>query len=67
MRYLALLKAAQPSTPPPAELMEAIAKLGCLDEARQAFERAATLTRNERERTLFLDRAAACERGPSAV
>jgi predicted RNA polymerase sigma factor len=67
MRYLALLKAAQPSTPPPAELMEAIAKLGRLDEARQAFERAATLTRNERERTLFLDRAAACERGPSAV
>jgi hypothetical protein len=28
MRYLVLLRAAQPSTPPPAELMEAIAKLG---------------------------------------
>jgi hypothetical protein len=28
MRYLVLLKAALPSTPPPAELMEAIAKLG---------------------------------------
>ena len=34
MRYLALLKAAQPSTPPPAELMEAIAKLG--EEATRA-------------------------------
>lgn len=28
MRYLVLLKAAQPDTPPPPELMEAIAKLG---------------------------------------
>ncbi|MET8364568.1 YciI family protein [Micromonospora sp. NPDC005252] len=28
MRYLVILKAAQPDTPPPAELMEAIAKLG---------------------------------------
>jgi hypothetical protein len=34
MRYLALLKAVQPSTPPPAELMEAIAKLG--EEATKA-------------------------------
>jgi len=34
MRYLALLKATQPSTPPPAELMEAIAKLG--EEATRA-------------------------------
>jgi RNA polymerase sigma-70 factor, ECF subfamily len=33
-------------------------KLGRLDEARAEFERAAALTRNERERTLLLDRAA---------
>jgi len=31
MRYMILLKAGQPATPPPAELMEAIMKLG--DEA----------------------------------
>jgi RNA polymerase sigma-70 factor, ECF subfamily len=37
-----------------------LAKLGRLDEARQEFERAASLTRNARERTLLLDRAAAC-------
>jgi RNA polymerase sigma-70 factor, ECF subfamily len=35
-------------------------KLGRLDEARAEFERAATLTRNTREQTLLLDRAAAC-------
>jgi len=35
-------------------------KLGRLDEARQEFEKAANLTRNERERTLLLERAAAC-------
>jgi RNA polymerase sigma-70 factor, ECF subfamily len=35
-------------------------KLGRLDEARVEFERAAGLTRNERERKLLLDRAAAC-------
>jgi RNA polymerase sigma factor (sigma-70 family) len=35
-------------------------KLGRFDEARTAFERAASLTRNTRERTLLLDRAAAC-------
>ena len=46
----------------PAVRGDLLAKLGRLDEARHAFERAATLTRNERERTLFLDRAAACER-----
>jgi RNA polymerase sigma factor (sigma-70 family) len=40
-----------------------LAKLGRLDEARQEFKRAAALTRNERERTLLLDRAAACARG----
>jgi len=36
-------------------------KLGRLDEARTEFERAASLTRNERERKLLLDRATACE------
>jgi RNA polymerase sigma-70 factor, ECF subfamily len=35
-------------------------KLGRLEEARAEFERAAALTRNERERRLLLDRAAAC-------
>jgi len=37
-----------------------LAKLNRPAEARAEFERAATLTRNERERTLLLDRAAAC-------
>jgi len=37
-------------------------KLGRLAEARAEFERAASLTRNERERRLLLDRAAACAR-----
>jgi RNA polymerase sigma factor (sigma-70 family) len=40
-------------------------KLGRLDEARSEFERAAALTRNERERTLLLDRAAACVDTPT--
>jgi predicted RNA polymerase sigma factor len=35
-------------------------KLGRLDEARREFERAASLTRNARERALLLGRAAAC-------
>ena len=37
-------------------------KLGRLDEARTEFERAASLTRNDRERRLLLDRAAKCDR-----
>ncbi|WP_433264992.1 RNA polymerase sigma factor [Actinosynnema sp. CS-041913] len=37
-----------------------LAKLGRPAEAREEFERAAAMTRNERERTLLLDRAAAC-------
>ena len=37
-------------------------KLGRLDDARAEFERAATLTRNERERKLLLERAAGCSR-----
>lgn len=35
-------------------------KLGRLHEARKEFERAASLTRNARERKLLLERAAAC-------
>jgi RNA polymerase sigma-70 factor (ECF subfamily) len=38
-----------------------LVKLGRFDEARAEFERAASLTRNARERSLLLDRAAACE------
>jgi RNA polymerase sigma-70 factor (ECF subfamily) len=38
-------------------------KLGRFKEAREEFERAASLTRNARERTLLLDRAAACANG----
>jgi len=39
-------------------------KLGRLDEARTEFQRAASLTRNARERTLLLERVAACAEGP---
>lgn len=39
-----------------------LVKLGRLDEARVEFERAAALTKNERERTLLTERAAACAR-----
>ena len=35
-------------------------KLGRMDEARAEFERAAAMTRNERERQFLLGRAAAC-------
>ena len=38
-------------------------KLGRSDEARIEFERAASLTRNSRERELLLDRARACAAG----
>jgi len=40
-----------------------LAKLGRFDEARAEFDRAASLTRNARERELLLERAAACARG----
>jgi RNA polymerase sigma factor (sigma-70 family) len=40
-----------------------LAKLGRFDEARAEFERAASLTRNTRERDLLLGRAAACAGG----
>jgi RNA polymerase sigma factor (sigma-70 family) len=41
-------------------------KLGRLDEARAEFERAASLTRNARERALLMERAAACVLPPSS-
>jgi RNA polymerase sigma factor (sigma-70 family) len=41
-----------------------LAKLGRSDEARAEFERAASLTRNARERELLLERAAACGSDP---
>jgi len=41
----------------PAVRGDLLAKLGRLDEARQEFARAADLTRNERERAIFLARA----------
>jgi predicted RNA polymerase sigma factor len=45
-----------------------LAKLGRFDEARPEFERAASLTRNSRERDLLLERAAACVReGPGRL
>jgi RNA polymerase sigma factor (sigma-70 family) len=40
-----------------------LAKLGRFEEARAEFERAAALTRNERERTFLLERAARCAAG----
>ncbi|HZX94846.1 MAG TPA: RNA polymerase sigma factor [Myxococcales bacterium] len=44
----------------PAVRGDLLFKLGRLDEARSAFERAASLTRNGQERRVLLDRAAAC-------
>jgi predicted RNA polymerase sigma factor len=41
-------------------------KLGRLEEARGEFERAASLTRNARERELLLDRARECAGGSTA-
>jgi RNA polymerase sigma factor (sigma-70 family) len=47
----------------PAVRGDLLARLDRLNEAREEFERAASLTRNGRERTLLLERAAACARG----
>ena len=47
----------------PAVRGDLLEKLGRRDEARSEFERAASLTRNERERDLLIERAAACARG----
>ena len=41
---------------------ELLARLGRFDEAREEYEQAARLTRNARERELFLERAAGCAR-----
>jgi len=50
----------------PAVRGDLLAKLGRLEEARCEFERAAELTGNERERGLFVRRAADCERHRTA-
>jgi len=47
----------------PAVRGDLLTKLDRLEEARAEFERAATLTRNARERSLLLDRARACAPG----
>ena len=44
-----------------------LAKLGRSDEARMEFERAATLTRNAREREFLMKRAEACALRSSAA
>ncbi|HEU5298786.1 MAG TPA: RNA polymerase sigma factor [bacterium] len=44
----------------PAVRGDLLVRLGRLDDARKELERAAALTQNERERTLLLQRAAAC-------
>ena len=44
-----------------------LVKLGRHQEARAEFERAAALTRNERERALLLKRAAECDAAASAA
>jgi RNA polymerase sigma-70 factor, ECF subfamily len=46
----------------PAVRGDLLDKLGRLDEARAEFARAASLTRNARERDVLLQRAAACDR-----
>ncbi|HXV14903.1 MAG TPA: RNA polymerase sigma factor [Candidatus Krumholzibacteria bacterium] len=50
----------------PAVRGDTLEKLDRFDEAHKEFVRAASLTRNERERTLLLDRAAACARRSAA-
>jgi RNA polymerase sigma factor (sigma-70 family) len=44
-----------------------LTKLGRFNEARTELERAASLTRNARERQLLLDRAAACGRNATSM
>jgi len=46
----------------PAVRGDFLVKLGRFDEARAELERAASLTRNDRERELLLERAASCRR-----
>ena len=47
----------------PSVRADLLVKVDRLDEARAELERAASLTRNARERDLLLERAAACARG----
>jgi RNA polymerase sigma factor (sigma-70 family) len=47
----------------PSVRADLLQKLGRFSEAQREFERAAKLTRNERERRLLNDRADACKRG----
>ena len=49
----------------PAVRGDLLAKLGRAQEAQVEFERAASLTRNGRERGLLLERARACEASAS--
>jgi predicted RNA polymerase sigma factor len=46
----------------PSARADLLAKLGRMREARSEFERAASLTRNARQRERLLERAAACAR-----
>ena len=48
----------------PAVRGDLLARLGRAEEARVEFERAASLTRNARERELLVQRAASCARAP---
>jgi RNA polymerase sigma-70 factor (ECF subfamily) len=48
--------------PLPSVRGDLLARLGRLEEAQAEFERAASLTQNGRQRTLALERAAACHR-----
>jgi predicted RNA polymerase sigma factor len=50
----------------PAVRGDLLSKLGRFDEAGREFERAASPTRNARERELLLQRAAVCARGATA-
>jgi RNA polymerase sigma factor (sigma-70 family) len=50
----------------PAVRGDLLIKLGRFEEARAELERAASLTRNARERTLLLERAAACAGGAAS-
>ncbi|MCU1329757.1 MAG: polymerase subunit sigma-24, partial [Bryobacterales bacterium] len=49
----------------PSVRADLLCKLGRHPEARTEFERAASLTRNNRERSLLLGRAAACDTAPA--
>jgi RNA polymerase sigma factor (sigma-70 family) len=50
----------------PSARADLLAKLGRMREARAEFERAASLTRNARQRARLLERAAACARASGA-